>query len=63
MKRYAVFYGDHYYPYGGWDDFKGYFHTLAECERFLLESKITSTIYDWYQIVDTHSGKIVQKDM
>lgn len=30
MKRYLLFYGETYYPAGGWGDFRGSFDTLRE---------------------------------
>jgi len=38
MKRFLVFAGDAYYPYGGMDDFQEDFDTLEEARSF--EAKI-----------------------
>ena len=55
-KRYLLFYGDAYYPSGGWDDFKGYFDTVEEA---LKEVSKGSFKPDWYQIVDDETGREV----
>jgi len=52
MKRYLLFATDQYYPYGGWDDFKGHFDTREEAEKegkeYIENGK------DHYQIIDTN---------
>lgn len=62
MKRYLLFCGDKYYPYGGWDDFRGAFDTLEEAREAAVP---TRTIYgdpshDWWHIVDTETMQEVQ---
>lgn len=47
MKKYLLFYGDQYYPDGGWSDFKGDFDTTEECLKNVAKIKP-----DWYEIVD-----------
>lgn len=59
LKRYLLFYGDNYYPFGGWEDFKGSFATPDEAMVGLRSSGDWS---DWYHIVDSETGRIVQKD-
>lgn len=59
MKRYLLFMGDQYYPLGGWDDFKTSFDREENCYGFILEQTVRT--YDWWQIVDSHTGKIVNK--
>jgi hypothetical protein len=44
---YAVFTGDHYYPSGGWRDFKGVFEDLFDAYHCVRTSS-----GDWYQIVN-----------
>jgi hypothetical protein len=58
MKRYLLFAGELYYPSGGWDDFVNSFDTIEEC--MAAETNTTSG-YDWAQIVDTTTGKIIGK--
>lgn len=50
MKRYLLFSGSYYYPDGGWDDCRGFFDTIEECEK--------AVVGDWYQIVDTRTWKV-----
>ena len=33
-----LFAGSCYYPYGGWEDFQGYFNTIDEAKIFLLNN-------------------------
>lgn len=54
-KRYALFYGDTFYPAGGWDDFEGSFDTVVEAEATLPEGDYA---YDWYQVVDLTTGTL-----
>ena len=54
MKRYLLFSGYTYYPDGGWEDFRGSFRTLEEAKEATLEAP-----GDWWQIVDTDTGKLV----
>ena len=54
MKRFLVFYGDSYYPGGGWTDFKGDFDSIEEALKFLSEK-----CYDWKDIVDSVTKKVV----
>lgn len=57
MKRYLVFAGSHYYPSGGWDDYKGSFDNLQECYRFLG----LKPYLDWLHVVDSTTGDIVYR--
>ena len=52
MKRYLLFRGDIYYPAGGWDDFKGSFDTLVEA----AEEATKDSSFDWWHVVDSHTG-------
>jgi hypothetical protein len=55
---FAVFAGDHYYPGGGWEDFKGEAETkegALKVLRILLEE------LDWGHTVDTRTRSIVIK--
>ncbi len=53
MSRFLLFYGDRYYPEGGWNDFKGAFDTLADA----LAAPRPGA--DWFHIVDLHEQGIV----
>jgi hypothetical protein len=57
FQSYLVFFGDNYYPCGGWSDFKGSFDTIEEAREFLLTKN-----FDWYQIVDSQRGEIVSSN-
>lgn len=46
MKRFLLFEGNNYYPYGGWDDFSSSFDTLEEAKAGFNPKK------NWHQIVD-----------
>lgn len=48
MKRFLVFSMCHYYPAGGWGDFRADCDTLEEARKVASESTL-----DYYQIVDT----------
>ena len=52
MKRFLVFSGDHYYPSGGWKDFRGSYAILEE-------AKASEPGGDWAHIIDTESGLVV----
>lgn len=55
MKNFLVFIGSHYYPDGGWEDFKQSFDSEEEALSY-----ISNQDGDWWQIVDVQSGKIVK---
>jgi hypothetical protein len=54
---FLVFTGMEFYPSGGWEDFAGEANSLEEA-RVIAETKSDGSD-DWYHIVDTTSGKIV----
>lgn len=55
MKRYLLFCGYNFYPYGGFRDFKSSHDTEQEAESEAQKyTKLT-----WYQVVDAESGMIV----
>lgn len=62
-KRYALFAGMRYYPDGGWEDFKGLFETIEDAQAFsrdsLNEKDEEFLVYDWGQIVDLLTEKVV----
>lgn len=57
MKRFLLFSGYNYYPNGGWLDLKGSYDTIEEVN----DAIVTNPSDDWYQIVDTTTGVIVNK--
>ncbi|NIQ78508.1 MAG: hypothetical protein GTN93_10520 [Anaerolineae bacterium] len=48
--KYALFYGDHYYPSGGWHDFHGYFDDAVEAL-----TKAVLSHCDWAHLVRLES--------
>lgn len=53
---YGVFGGLNYYPSGGYEDLIGIFETI---ERAKVEIEKNKEVYDWVQIVDFETHKIV----
>ena len=65
MKRYFLFAGDVYYPSGGWKDFKGAFDTIKDASDAAITDlepyqKEELGRFNWYQVVDTSTWKIVE---
>lgn len=64
MKRFLVFAGNHYYPAGGWRDFRGGFDDLdsaaAEAGRLVLEQDPDKPKgcgrFEWSQLIDLEVG-------
>lgn len=57
VKLYAVFLGDHYYyPARGIKDYKDSFDTIDEAKSY-----ISKMVFDWFQIVDTITFKVVEE--
>lgn len=60
MKRYLVFFGDCYYPQGGWDDLKASYDTVEEA----IQShpvRMSCGSEQWMQVVDWQSGEVVHQ--
>ena len=57
MKRYLLFTGENFYPYGGWRDFKDSFKTIKASRK-----EATDTYCDWWQIVDSKTGEIIESN-
>ncbi len=55
MKRFLLFEGDHYYPVGGWYDFREDFDT-----KIKALNAATKSGFEWYQVVDTEKMKVVE---
>ena len=55
MRRYLLFVYDHYYPYGGWADFKGSYDSLEEITRVLTDEHGYPKAQAGYDILDTHT--------
>ncbi len=55
MHKYGLFYGDQYYPTGGWSDYEGSFISVEDAMECVIKAKP-----DWYQIVNLHTGEIVK---
>jgi len=56
MKRYLLFAFDHYYPAGGWSDFRGSFSSLRYAKATVIGMNT-----DRWQIVDSHTMAIVEE--
>jgi hypothetical protein len=54
LKRYLVFSGDRHYPNGGWHDFRGSYASLKK-------ARAAGRPGDWWQIVDSQTGAIVDQ--
>ena len=54
MKKYLLFAGSDFYPMGGWEDLIGTSDDLNK-----LAEKARERHRDWYHIVDTETGKVV----
>jgi hypothetical protein len=54
MKRYLLFGGDHYYPFGGWEDFAEDFSSVESAKKYT-----ENHFKDWWHIVDGKNKKIV----
>jgi hypothetical protein len=62
LKRFLLFAGMIYYPYGGWKDFKQDFDTLEEAQDYVLANPELVETYTWYHIADTKHNEIVQEE-
>lgn len=56
MKRYLLFAGESYYPFGGWEDFRDSFDSITEATE--AAGKLGS---DWWHVVDSVTGQIVEQ--
>ena len=56
MNRYLLFCFSHYYPTGGWKDYKGAYRELQDAKDAYIRA---FGDYDNCQIVDTHTMRIV----
>jgi hypothetical protein len=56
VKDYLVFLGDNYYPWGGWEDFRGYFDSLEESLNYI---KSQDAGYTWAHVV--YKNKIIKQ--
>lgn len=61
MKRFLLFYGDVYYPNGGWDDFRGSFATLEKAQQ-AWEKRQDYMTGVWHHIVDSESSQVVEAE-
>lgn len=55
VKRYLLFGGDTYYPFGGWEDFFDSYDTIEEARKHARRKPR----WDWWHVVDSQTGKIV----
>lgn len=56
---FALFYGDRYYPDGGWGDFKGFFQSTDLAKNHLAQVIADGKTFDWYEIVHVETGLLV----
>jgi hypothetical protein len=61
VNRYLAFGGDHYYPAGGWNDFRGSAATPDEAAQLASQGWSPGTDYaspfDWWQVIDGETGE------
>lgn len=57
MKRYLLFAGLKYYPYGGWEDYKGEFDSIDEAEKYVQKHFEDC---NWFHIVDIETKTVVK---
>lgn len=60
MKRYLLFFGETYYPGGGWEDFHGAFDTIEDARNAV---KARDSLPDWHEIVDTRTMSVVENNI
>ncbi len=58
MKRYLLFAGKNYYPYGGWTDFQS---TSDEVSELIEQMAMSDEGYGWWQIVDTQTMSVAKE--
>ena len=58
MKRYLLFMGMHYYPCGGWEDFKDSFDTIEEAQQHFKDAEMGWSA--WFQIIDTSTWERIE---
>ncbi len=69
MKAYLLFTGEHYYPNGGMNDYRGEFDSFDEAKSFFErgfysewdDDKEFPRRWDWYQIVQSSDMTIVEE--
>lgn len=59
LKRYLLFAGDHYYPKGGWDDFRDSFDTIEAAMNAGEALLKAAPGCDWAHILDTETMRRV----
>lgn len=69
LKRFLAFWGNVYYPSGGWGDFLEDCESFEEAKQKILKKELekrspesgyeTPWVYSWAQIFDTETQKIV----
>lgn len=61
INRYLLFYGDKYYPNGGWNDFQDSYNTIDEAKSQFYEAYNKDTLERrWGHIFDTVSDTIIK---
>lgn len=55
--RFLLFAGDHYYPCGGWHDFRGSFDTIGELNSY---AKGINDKFDWMHAIDLETRERIE---
>lgn len=58
MKRYILFAGHNYYPYGGMKDEKGNFDYMIEAHSFYKAQKDDEQ-WEWAHVLDTETHQVI----
>lgn len=62
LKRFLVFKGDHYYPGGGWRDFRGDFEYLEDALVWIQSAPADSS-GSWAHVYDIEQKKVVVRQV
>lgn len=59
MNRYLLFAGYHYYPRGGWTDFRHSFDSLEDAFAYGFQRDIGGRkLYDWCHVLDLETWEV-----
>jgi len=50
MKRFLLFFGESYYPSGGWKDFQGSFDTVHEARKAVKQERDSKTLFSFVNL-------------
>lgn len=57
LNNYMLFYGEKWYPGGGWWDFHGCYSTIKKAKKAIPKSKLMKPT--WWHIIDVKTMKCV----